>query len=129
MSFRNGAYAKVWDVDPQSEYRTKLRISTSGKDKDGNYYQDFSGFVMCSGSATAAKAAKLKKGDRIKLGEVATTTRWDAERRMNYINHSVFSFEVDNEHSSDGHSSSGRKKAAPEVDSGYDDDQEPEYPF
>ncbi len=45
MGFRTGAYAKVWEVDPVRDTATKIRISTSRKDKQtGEYEQDFSGY-------------------------------------------------------------------------------------
>ena len=54
MGFRTGAYAKVWEISPMSDTSTKLRISISRKNKQtGEYEQDFSGFVLCIGSAAA----------------------------------------------------------------------------
>ena len=57
MGFRNGAFAKVWEVTPVSDTSTKLRISISRKNKQTNEYeQDFSGFVLAIGTAAASKA-------------------------------------------------------------------------
>lgn len=98
MGFRKGAYAKVWEVDPVSDTRTKLRISISRKNKQtGEYEQDFSGFVLFIGTAVAAKAAKLSKGDRIQLGDCDVSTRYDKETEKTYTNFKVFSFEEDEE--------------------------------
>lgn len=70
MGFRTGAFAKVWEVTPMSDTSTKLRMSISRKNKKTDEYeQDFSGFVLAIGTAAASKAARLKEGDRIKLGE------------------------------------------------------------
>lgn len=94
MGFRNGAYAKIWEVTPVSDTATKLRMSISRKDKTtGEYEQDFSGFVMAVGSAAASKAAKLNAGDRIKIGDTDVTTKYDKEKKITYTNYKLFSFE------------------------------------
>lgn len=96
MGFRKDSYAKVWSVESMSDTSTKLRISTSRKNKEsGEYEQDFSGFVTCVGTAAAKKAACLKEGDRIKLGDVDVTTRYDKEKKTTYTNFKVFSFDVE----------------------------------
>lgn len=75
MGFRTGAFAKVWEVKPFSDTSVKLRLSVSRKNKQtGEYEQDFSGFVNAVGTAAAKKAASLKEGDRIKIGDVDVTT-------------------------------------------------------
>lgn len=94
MGFRTGAYAKVWDVMPMSDTCTKLRISISRKNKQtGEYEQDFTGFVLCIGTAAAQKATHLSEGARIKLGDCDVSTKYDAEKKMNYTNFKVFSFD------------------------------------
>lgn len=94
MGFRTGAFAKVWDVESISGTNTKLRISISRKNRQTQEYeQDFSGFVNCIGTAAAHKAAGLKKGARIKLGEIDVSTKYINEK--NYTNFKVFSFELD----------------------------------
>lgn len=98
MGFRSGAYAKVWEVNPVSDTSTKLRISVSRKNKQsGEYEQDFSGYVMCIGTATAKKASLLSVGTRIKLGDTDVSTRYDAEKKMTYTNFKLFSFDNDSE--------------------------------
>ncbi len=68
MGFRNGAYAKVWEVTPKSEIMTKVRLSISYKNKETGQYDDkFSSSVLFVGTACASKAAKLQSGDRIQL--------------------------------------------------------------
>lgn len=82
MGFRTGAYAKVWEVTPMSDTSTKVRLSVSRKNKQTNEYeQDFSGFVLAIGTAAAKKAACLKEGERIKLGDVDVTTKYDKEKK------------------------------------------------
>lgn len=96
--FRNGSYATVWETNGISDTMTKARISVSRKDKQtGNYETDFSGFVYFVGSACAKKAMSLKQRDRIKLGEVDVTVRYDKEKQKEFTNFKVFGFELQNE--------------------------------
>jgi len=105
MGYRSGAYAKIWSVD-RGEKSTKIRISTSKKNKQTNEYeQDFSGFVTMAGTAHR-DAANLKEGDRIKIGECDVTSRYDKDKKREYINFVMYTFEM-----ADGQS------AAPAADS------------
>lgn len=120
MGFRTGAYAKIWKVEPFSDTSTKLRISISRKNKQsGEYEQDFSGFVSAIGTAAAKKAACLKEGDKIKLGDIDVTTTYNKEKNITYTNYKVFSFDLEE-------SSESTPKATtepqPSVDSGEVDD-------
>ena len=122
MGFRTGAYAKVWDMQPASDTRTRIRISISRKNKQTDKYEtDFSGFVTCVGTAAASAALKLKEGDRIKLGDCDVTTRWEAEKKIQYTNFALFSFTVD-----DGVQQSGATQTEPatEVDNGEINDDD-----
>lgn len=95
MGFRNGSFAKVWEVKPISDKKTDLRISISYKDKQtGEYIDDFSGFVSCCGSIPASKAARLKIGDRIKLGDVDVSRVYNKEKQTNFETFKVFSFDT-----------------------------------
>ena len=122
MGFRAGSYAKVWAVEPKSDTNTTLRISISRKNKQtGEYEQDFSGFVSFVGTAAAKKAACLKEGDRIKLGDVDVTTSYNSEKKITYTNFKCFNFDV--ESSTQDTASS---EPQPVVDSGeLDDDRLP----
>lgn len=118
MGFRTGAYAKVWEVTPMSDTSTKVRMSISRKNKQsGEYEQDFSGFVLAIGTAAAKKAAGLKEGNRIKLGDVDVTTKYDKEKKITYTNFKMFSFELDGEESRDSST-----EPQPTVDEGEIDD-------
>lgn len=93
MSFRNGAYATVWEVKPAANY-TDVRLSTSRKSKQsGEYETDFSGFVRFIGDANRM-AAGLKQRDRIKLGEVACTNQYVKDKNTTYHNYQCFNFEA-----------------------------------
>lgn len=118
MGFRTGAYAKVWEVTPMSDTSTKVRMSISRKNKQsGEYEQDFSGFVLAIGTAAAKKAAGLKEGNRIKLGDVDVTTKYDKEKKVTYTNFKMFSFEFDGEEPRDSST-----EPQPTVDEGEIDD-------
>lgn len=120
MGFRTGAYAKVWEVSPMSDTSTKVRMSISHKNKQsGEYEQDFSGFVLCVGTATAKKAAQLREGSRIKIGDCDVTTKYDEQRKTTYTNFKMFSFENDGDESSP---SPDRTALEPTVDEGEIDD-------
>jgi hypothetical protein len=93
MGFRNGAYAKIWEVKPNSSGKsTSVRLSVSRKVADGQYEEDFSGYVSFIATANAL-AAKLRKGDRIKLGDTDVSSKYNAEKRERLFSFKVFSFE------------------------------------
>ena len=120
MGFRTGAYAKVWEVAPMSDTSTKIRISVSRMNKKTDEWeQDFSGFVLCIGTAAARNAAKLNAGARIKIGDCDVTTKYDAQKKVTYTNFKMFSFE-----DADGNSSSEPDNTAPQpqVDEGEVDE-------
>lgn len=93
MGFRTGAWAKIWEITP-GERSTKLRVSTSKKNKQsGEYEQDFSGFVTFAGTAHK-EAGQLKVGDRFQIGDCDVSSRYDKEKKKEYINFTVFSFHL-----------------------------------
>lgn len=95
MGFRKDAWASVWSVEEGRGNTMKVRISTSKKNKDGEYEQDFSGFCSFIGNAKA-KAEKLKEKDRIKLGDVEVTTWYNKDNGKEYVTYKVFDFEMSN---------------------------------
>ena len=120
MGFRTGAYAKVWKVEPRSDTNVSLRISISRKNKQtGEYEQDFSGFVSAIGTAAAKRAATLKEGDTIKLGDVDVTTKYDKEKGVERVFYKVFSFEADGKQTAP---TVNNDEPQPTVDSGEVDD-------
>ena len=101
MGFRKDAWATCWNVDSKSDTLTQVRLSTSRKDKQTNaYVQDFSGFVSSIGTAAAKKAAQLKEKDRIKLGDVEVTTKYDSDKNVTYTNFKCYSFTTKNDEDS-----------------------------
>ena len=120
MGFRTGAFAKIWEVKPFSVTSVRLRLSVSRKNKQtGEYEQDFSGFVDAVGTAAAKKAASLKEGDRIKIGDVDVTTKYNSDKKITYTNYKMFSFEMDNDTAP---AKSNNAEPQPSVDSGEVDD-------
>lgn len=123
MGFRKDAWATCWGVEVKSDTMTQVRISTSRKDKTSNeYVQDFSGFVAFVGTAAAKKAASLKEKDRIKLGDVEVTTKYDAEKKVTYTNFKCYNFITQNEGET---TSSALAEPQPSVDEGVDEDRLP----
>ena len=95
MGFRKESFATVWSVEPVSETMTKGRISISRKNKQtGEYETDFSGFVSFVGTAVAKKAAQLNEKDRIRLGDVDVTNKFNKEKNITYTNFKIFSFDI-----------------------------------
>lgn len=93
MGFRNGAYAKVWEVKPGAGNYTDARISISKKDKKKDeYVTDFSGYVRLIGTAHT-NASSLKEGDNIQIGECEATQTYNKEKKATYTNFAIFSFE------------------------------------
>lgn len=122
MGFRKDAWATCWSVEVKSDTMTQVRISTSRKDKESNeYVQDFSGFVAFVGTAAAKKAASLKEKDRIKLGDVEVTTKYDADKKVTYTNYKCYNFETQDNSAA----SSTTTEPQPTVDEGVNEDRLP----
>lgn len=119
------AYATCWEIVPGKGNFTKVRLSTSRKNRDtGEYEQDFSGYVMMVGHAHA-KAQKLRERDRIRLGDVEVTTTYDKERNREYVNYKCYEFEMaDDVRRPD---SSGGSPDSNPIDGGEDVDEDPPF--
>ena len=95
MGFRNGAFAKVWEVKPnRSGKSTAVRLTVSKKLKDGGYEEDFSGWVTFIVAANE-KAKKLRNGDRIKLGDVDVSSTYNRDTKEKSYSFKAFSFDID----------------------------------
>lgn len=88
----SGSFAKVWKVEPQERF-TKVQLSVSKKNQNGEYETDFSGFMRFIGEAHK-KASTLKNGDRIKIGDFEVTTSYNAETKVTFTNYAVFTYEM-----------------------------------
>ena len=122
MGFRKDSFATVWSAEVVSDTLTKVRLSISRKNKQtGEYETDFSGFVSFVGTAAAKKAAALKEKDRIKLGDIDVTNRYDKERNTTFTNFKVFSFEMQGENAAAAPAAASTEPQ-PQVDGGEVDD-------
>lgn len=126
MGFRKEAFATIWSVESTSDTLTKARISISRKNKQtGGYDTDFSGFVRFVGTAVAKKAAGLKEKDRIRLGDVDVTNKYDKEKNVTYTNYKIFSFETQNEIDGGSRNTESPEPKKPVDDGEVDDDRLP----
>ena len=104
---------------------TKASISINRKVKDSDEWEkDFSDFIAFIGTACAKKALSLKKGDRIKLGDVDVSATYNKEKGKMYYNFKVFGFEPVGSGNSSGSSTDAEKKQA-DVDDGEVDERLP----
>lgn len=95
MSFKTNGYLTIWEITPISDTMVKARVSSSRKNKmSGEYETDFSGFVTFNGTSAASKALNLHERDRIKLGDVDVTTKYDKAQNTIYTNFRIWSFEL-----------------------------------
>lgn len=123
MGFRKDAWATCWGAEVKSDTLTQVRISTSRKNKQTDeYVQDFSGFVAFIGTATAKKAAGLKEKDRIKLGDVEVTTKYDRDKKITYTNYKCYSFTTQDD---DNKPTSSSDEPEPNIDDVVDDERLP----
>ncbi len=118
MGFRTGAYATVWGT-PESISKTmsKVRITITRKNKEtGEYEADFSGYVRFCGTAAVNKAANLRERDRIKLGDVDVTNKYDKEKQKEYTDFKIWSFEDADADSGSGSQSNSKPPVKPAMD-------------
>lgn len=101
MSFRNNAYATLWNMkDTNSVVRifdkcADINISTQKKNKEGRYENDFTGIIRCLGDAfKKISACQLGEKDRVKLINVETTTTYDREKKVKYVNFYCWDLEI-----------------------------------
>ena len=118
MSFRSKARCTVWGVQPISDTMTKVNLSSDGKNRDGNYEKDFSGFVAFIGTANAKRALSLKAKDHIILGDCEVKMTYGEDKKPKYTNYNVFSFEMAESKSNSGSvgSTTGQPKVEVEID-------------
>lgn len=95
MGFHDGAFAKVFVVEPKTATITKARIGISVKNKKTDEYKtEFEGYVSFMGADCAKRACKLNEGDRIKLLRTDHIRIYDRETKKTYTEEKVFDFEM-----------------------------------
>ena len=133
MGFRQGGFMTVWSAEPsKSGNTTRVRLSSSRKNKQTEKYEQvFSGFCTFIGDAHRM-AANLQERDRIKILECDVGTTYDKEKKVEYVNYKVFSFEMADGTSPEaaGAAKKNQRKAAT-VDDGEVDppDEDGKLPF
>ena len=111
MGFRTGSYATVWKVEKGNGNYFVAEMSTSRKNSEGKYENDWSNkFVRLVGTA-AEQAKGLKERDRVKIGDCDVTNHYDSEKKIMYTNYVIFNFSED-----DTGAKSSPKKTAKTVD-------------
>ena len=113
MGFRIDSCPMVWEVKPQNERWTKIRITISRMNTQTDAFEtDFSGWADVYGTVAAAKAAKLKPKDRIRLKSIDLTNGFDREKQTFYWNPKIFDFELANDDNTGSKYSSGDRSSA-----------------
>lgn len=97
MAYQNGAYMKVWEINPQQsrsgKTMYKVRMSSSKKNASGTGYEtDWSGTAYFVGKA-AETAAAMQSGDKIKIGSCNVTTN-KGNNGTWFTNYTVFECEI-----------------------------------
>ena len=90
--FCNGAYAKLWEIKRIEEKYSDVRISTSSKQDDGKYKEDFGGFVRMVGKAHKAMEF-INEKDSFKIVKCGVENRYDKEKKVTYTNYIIFDAE------------------------------------
>ena len=90
--FANGAYARLWEVKRVAEKYSDVRISTSKKQEDGSYKDDFSGFVRMIGKAHKA-LNYINEQDSFKIISCGVESRYDRETKKTFTNFLIFDAE------------------------------------
>ena len=126
MGFRQGAYAKIWEIEDKGNYHV-AQMSISRKNKDTGVYDTEwqNNFVRLVGTAHQ-QIATMDISRNVKIGSCDVTNKYDKDKNTTYTNYVVFNFE-DNP---DG----GSKPAAPKPTAPNDfvpvaDDAADELPF
>lgn len=146
MGFREGAFATVWEIKATGDSFSKVRVSTSRKDKKTEeYVTDFNGFVSLIGEANKKLSLiedALEQGERcrIKLGACDVSNRYDKDAEREYTNFTLFDFEIAGDHAStekEKPAKSSKKtkpttkktKAAPPLDPDEEETGDEDLPF
>lgn len=139
MAFQNGAFAKIWEFTDKGTYGI-INLSTSRKNKDtGVYETDFQHkFVSAVGQAyefVKGLGDIPKNGASVKIGNCATTNKYDGDKKTTYWNCAVFALEDASFNGNGGNAAAATpapakgKKKAPASDAAMLDDDDVQLPF
>ncbi len=90
--FSVGSYAKIWEIKEIKDKYSDIRISTSKKNKDGEYVQDFGGFVRMVGQAHQ-EMEYLSEKDTFKIVRCGVENHYDKDKKVTYNNFVIFEVE------------------------------------
>ena len=93
IMFSVGSFAKIWEIKRIEEKYADFRISTSKKNEEGKYEQDFGGFVRLVGKAFA-DGKYLNEGDSFKIVRCGVENHYDKEKKQTYTNFVIFEIEA-----------------------------------
>lgn len=127
MGFRQGAYAKVWNIEDKGNYSVG-QVSISRKNKETNAYEtEFQdGFVRFVGTAhNEIKGLQIpENGLSIKISSCDCTNHYDKEKNKVYENHVIFGLELSDNNNKKTNTNK-TTKANQAVDEAADEDDLP----
>ena len=91
MSLRVGAYATVWNTRNENG-RVSVNLSTSRKDKDGQYITDWSGWLTVYNDQD--EMLSLPPKTRIVIDEFAVSNRYNKEKGQTNTYYNLFKFHL-----------------------------------
>ena len=126
MGFRQGAFAKIWELNDKGNYH-EARATISKKNKETDKYdQEWSSFVRLVGKAhNQAKTLDISKN--VKIGSCDVTNKYVKEKNETYTNYVIFEFE--NADSNTGESTNANNKPKSDGFMSIPDGVEEELPF
>ena len=95
IMFKEGNRCHVWEAAEPKKKGQKfadVKISTSAKDQDDEWYTDFSAYTRFCGEAFK-KLTDVEEGDIIVLTSIGVTNSYDKKKKVTYTNYLVFDFE------------------------------------
>ena len=121
MGLRTGRRIKVWKIEDKGSYAS-CRCSTSSKPKDSDKYEtDWSGFINFCGEAYKKVKAAGEEATLV-IGEFEVRTRYDREKKKEYVNYSMFTVGSDDSEKKEAASKPKKDDPAPAAEPDPDDD-------
>lgn len=125
MGFREGSYAKIWNLEDKGNYHV-AEMSVSKKNKETEQYETewANKFVRLVGKAhNQAKSLDISKS--VKIGACDVTNKYVKEKNETYTNYVVFEFESGNSDDSARPDPIKAKDGFINIPDGIDDDSLP----
>ena len=136
MAFQNGAFAKIWEFTDKGTYGI-INLSTSRKNKNTDVYEtDFQHSAVGQAYEFVNGLGEIpKNGVSVKIGNCATTNKYDGDKKTTYWNCAVFALEDASFNGNGGNTTASApapakgKKKAPASDVAMLDDDDVQLPF